>query len=76
MPTPGAALELVSRTGDVINLATTMIVGRQPSPVDSYPGATLRSLDDQTVSKSHAIFGCDDDGPWVIDLHSLNGVVI
>ncbi len=76
MQVPGAAFDIVSRTGDVINLATTVIVGRQPSPVDNHQGATLRSIDDQTVSKSHAIFGCDGDGPWVIDLHSLNGVGI
>lgn len=74
--TPDLGLVSVNQPSDDLDLADDVIVGRAPAPAESHPHARLHSVQDRTVSKSHALFGRDDDGVWVIDLHSRNGVVI
>ena len=53
-----------------------LLVGRNPAPFDAYPGAELLAVDDstQSVSKTHAAFEVDEQGLWVHDLNSTNGV--
>lgn len=55
---------------------TVLLVGRNPAPFDAYPGAELLPVDDstQSVSKTHAAFEVDEQGLWVHDLNSTNGV--
>lgn len=62
--------------GRALDLAVPVVIGRDPADHDELPGARLVSVSDRTVSKTHAAIGIDADGPWVMDLHSKNGVAI
>lgn len=67
---------LVPPTGDAIAIsAETVILGRKPSPDPEYPGAQLISIQDGTVSKTHARLQLRDDRWYVTDLDSTNGVL-
>ena len=66
VPPAGAAIPL---TADVV------LVGRKPSPDRQFPGAQLVSIDDGTVSKTHARLALRDDHWYVTDLGSTNGVL-
>ncbi|MEJ1229650.1 MAG: FHA domain-containing protein [Galbitalea sp.] len=61
-----------------IEVATALLVGRDPAANATWPAAVLLAVDDDThsVSKTHAVFEVDADGLWVTDLDSTNGVVI
>lgn len=61
--------------GDTV-VRTVLLVGRNPAPFDAYPGAEMLAVTDttQSVSKTHAAFEVDEQGLWVHDLNSTNGV--
>ena len=65
-PRPGAAIPL---TADVV------LLGRKPAPDRAYPDAQLVSIDDGTVSKTHARLALREDHWYVTDLGSTNGVL-
>ena len=52
-----------------------MLLGRKPAPDRAYPEAQLVSIDDGTVSKTHARLALRDDHWYVTDLGSTNGVL-
>lgn len=66
VPPAGAAIPL---TADVV------LVGRRPSADREFPGAQLVSIDDGTVSKTHARLSLRGDHWYVTDLGSTNGVL-
>lgn len=55
-----------------------VLVGRNPSSSARWPNAQLLSVDDPTksVSKTHALIEATQDGLWITDLASTNGVVV
>lgn len=66
---------LVPPTGDPVPLsAETVILGRRPAADPAHPGAQLISIQDGTVSKTHARLQLRDDRWYVTDLDSTNGV--
>ncbi|WP_168200444.1 FHA domain-containing protein [Protaetiibacter larvae] len=67
---------LVLPDGAEAIVRTVALIGRNPAPSDAYPGAELIAVDDTThsVSKTHAVFEVDEQGLWVHDLNSTNGV--
>ncbi len=74
-PAPASWRLLLPEGGEAV-VASTLLVGRNPAPFDAYPGAALHAVDDstQSVSKTHAAFEVDEQGLWVHDLNSTNGV--
>jgi hypothetical protein len=67
---------LIPPTGSPIEIGSeTVILGRKPSPDPAYPGAQLISIQDGTVSKTHARLQLRDDRWYVTDLDSTNGVL-
>jgi hypothetical protein len=66
IPPAGAAIPL---TADVV------LLGRKPAPDRAYPEAQLVSIDDGTVSKTHARLALREDHWYVTDLGSTNGVL-
>jgi hypothetical protein len=74
----GAHWRLVLPDARQVEVAKALIVGRDPSANQKWPGATLLTIDDDahSVSKTHAVFEVDGEGLWVTDLDSTNGVVI
>ena len=70
------AWSLVPPAGAPIPLtAEIVLIGRKPAPDRAYPGAQLVSIDDGTVSKTHARLALRDDHWYVTDLGSTNGVL-
>jgi len=70
------AWSLVPPTGAAIPLtAEIVLLGRKPAPDRAYPEAQLVSIDDGTVSKTHARLALRDDHWYVTDLGSTNGVL-
>lgn len=67
---------VADRSGNALDLSRAIVIGRDPAPHDALPGAQLLTVGDRTVSKTHAAFGTDGQGVWVMDLHSKNGVTI
>jgi FHA domain len=61
-----------------VQVSGALLVGRDPAANSRYPGATFLTIDDDghSISKTHAVFEVDDQGLWVTDLDSTNGVVI
>lgn len=66
---PGAWLD-----GIRLGLTPAIVLGRAPQPPGSHPDAVPHAVDDQQVSKTHLLLGEDEQGVYVIDLHSTNGV--
>jgi hypothetical protein len=66
VPPAGAPVPI---TGDVV------LLGRKPTPDRAYPDAQLISIDDGTVSKTHARLALREDRWYVTDLGSTNGVL-
>lgn len=67
---------LIPPTGNPVDIgAETVILGRKPSPDPQFPGAQLISIQDGTVSKTHARLQLRDDRWYVTDLDSTNGVL-
>lgn len=56
-------------------LTAMVLVGRDPDP-ELVEGAGVWAVDDPalSVSKTHALLGCDGGSCWVEDWHSTNGV--
>ena len=69
--------QLVGSDGAVIEIDGTIVIGRDPSS-ELIAGATVVSIADKghSMSKSHAALSATDDGLFVEDLHSTNGVRI
>jgi pSer/pThr/pTyr-binding forkhead associated (FHA) protein len=69
---------LVTPAGAREPISGTVVVGRQPAKT-AFKGSD-RSLilkdPEGQVSKSHAVFQVDEEGLWVRDLGSTNGVVV
>ena len=53
-----------------------VLLGRRPKLESAHPGAQLISIDDGTVSKTHARLELRGDTWWVTDLNSTNGTVV
>lgn len=63
--------------GEVIEIDGTIVVGRDPSSGLVANSTAVRIADDgRSMSKSHAALSATDDGLFVEDLHSTNGVRI
>lgn len=60
--------------GRRIDLAAPAALGRNPAAPGSHPDAVPYLVNDPLTSKTHVLFGADQTGAWVIDLHSTNGV--
>jgi len=75
-PASVVAWRIVLPEGREAIVDTVVLVGRNPAPFDAYPGAELLTVADstQSVSKTHAAFEVDEQGLWVHDLNSTNGV--
>ena len=70
------AWSLVPPAGAAIPLsADIVLLGRKPAPDRAYPDAQLVSIDDGTVSKTHARLALREDHWYVTDLGSTNGVL-
>ena len=69
--------QLVGSDGAVIEIDGTILIGRDPSS-ELIADATVVSIADngRSMSKSHAALTATDDGLFVEDLHSTNGVRI
>ena len=67
---------LVPPVGEPVALSSeVVIVGRRPAGDPDFPGAQLVSIQDGTVSKTHARLELRDDRWYVTDLDSTNGVL-
>lgn len=67
---------LVPPTGAPVALsAEVVILGRRPAGDPTFPGAQLVSIQDGTVSKTHARLRLRGDRWYVTDLDSTNGVL-
>ncbi|MEV8267999.1 DUF5684 domain-containing protein [Microbacterium sp. NPDC076911] len=67
---------IVLPTGEPVALgSTTVLLGRRPAADPQYPTAQLVSIDDGTVSKTHARLELKNDRWFITDLASTNGVV-
>jgi len=75
---PPPAWGLVLPTGQSVQIATVLIIGRDPIALDAWPGATLLPVLDsaKSLSKTHALFEIDEGVLWVHDLASTNGVFV
>ena len=70
------AWSLVPPAGSAVPIgAEIVIVGRKPAADAAFPGAQLVSVDDGTVSKTHARLELRDDRWYITDLGSTNGVL-
>lgn len=59
-----------------LRLDPPTVIGRNPQAPGSHPDAVPHPVTDPRASKTHLLVGRDDKGPWVIDLHSTNGVAL
>jgi hypothetical protein len=67
---------LVPPTGEPVALsAEVVILGRRPAGDPAFPGAQLVSIQDGTVSKTHARLELREERWYVTDLDSTNGVL-
>jgi pSer/pThr/pTyr-binding forkhead associated (FHA) protein len=62
--------------GSEIELIGPVVIGRDPSAVAEHPSASMHSVSDPTVSKTHVVVGRTGDDVWVLDHHSSNGVFV
>jgi Uncharacterized conserved protein, contains FHA domain len=64
--------------GSVIHISGTLLLGRDPSRVESWQSASLLRINDpeKSVSKTHAAIDGSGEEFWVTDLHSTNGVAV
>lgn len=61
---------------DIDLRSQVVLIGRRPAPDPAHPGAQLISVEDATVSKSHARLELRGEDWYVTDLGSTNGVVV
>ncbi|WP_363429821.1 DUF5684 domain-containing protein [Microbacterium sp. LWH3-1.2] len=67
---------LVPPTGEPVALSSEVVIlGRRPAADPEHPSAQLVSIQDGTVSKTHARLQLRDDKWYVTDLDSTNGVL-
>lgn len=61
-----------------LDLATPVVVGRNPVPPGNAAEAIRFPLEDpaRSVSKTHALVEIRDGMPWITDLHSTNGTTV
>ncbi len=73
-----APWRLLLPNGSTVSVSSPVLIGRNPVPHDSWPNAQLLLVVDKTksVSKTHVAVETDDEGLWVTDLKSTNGVVV
>lgn len=62
--------------GRHVEISGFALIGRNPSPAESDPKASLVVVEHATVSKTHLAVGVSDDGAWVADRHSTNGSAV
>lgn len=62
--------------GSRLDLSRPIVFGRDPVALAGFGDAVLLTVDDPTVSKTHAIIGCDGDEVWAVDLQSRNGIAL
>ncbi|MCU1423417.1 MAG: hypothetical protein JWN36_3068 [Microbacteriaceae bacterium] len=69
---------LTLHDGSIVQLAGTMLLGRDPARLPGWESAALVKLNDpdKTVSKTHAAVDTRDGGLTVVDLESTNGVAV
>jgi pSer/pThr/pTyr-binding forkhead associated (FHA) protein len=74
----GAHWRLVLSDGRHIEVASSLLVGRDPASNAKWPSAALLAIDDDahSVSKTHAAFEVNGGDLWVTDLDSTNGIII
>jgi hypothetical protein len=74
----GAHWRLVLPDGRHVEVATAILLGRDPSANVKWPGAAKLPVDDEThsISKTHAVIELDGGDLWITDLDSTNGVLI
>lgn len=75
-PASDASPQAVLGESTVLDLATDVVLGRNPSAPGSAPQARVVPVADPLASKTHLMLGRDDRGIWVLDLHSTNGVFV
>jgi pSer/pThr/pTyr-binding forkhead associated (FHA) protein len=78
-PGPGVApVVLHVDSGDVVAVAATLVIGRNPDAGRGGPDARAVRIPDDTrsLSKTHATVRPAGDGIEVVDLHSTNGTVL
>ncbi|MFB7894104.1 DUF5684 domain-containing protein [Microbacterium sp. NPDC056044] len=67
---------IVPPSGEPVALSSEIVIlGRRPAADPAHPGAQLVSIQDGTVSKTHARLRLRDDKWYVTDLGSTNGVL-
>jgi hypothetical protein len=64
---------IVVSDGRRVSLETAIVIGRNPDATRGGGGATSLSINDRSISKTHAVIGLDGDELVVTDLHSSNG---
>lgn len=62
--------------GRIFEVGPLLLIGRSPAATAQEHGATLISLGDDGVSKTHVAVGRRGDDIWVEDRHSMNGTVL
>lgn len=64
--------------GTALSLTPPTVLGRNPQAPATHPMASALSVSDPSMetSKTHLIVGEENSRPWVIDLHSANGVYV
>ncbi|WP_022893904.1 RDD family protein [Agromyces subbeticus] len=74
----GGAFVLIFDDGTRLPASAFGLFGRAPVPAAGEPADQLIPLDDPTmrISKTHAAFGADAAGFWVIDRDSRNGTAV
>lgn len=75
---PPAVCTLVLDSGQRVLVDTVVVVGRNPVPPPTDPGARLHPVSDDTrsISKTHAVLRPLGDGIEVIDQGSTNGTTV
>jgi hypothetical protein len=74
----GVHWRLVLPDGRHVEVASAVMLGRDPAANAKWPGAAKLPIDDDThsTSKTHAVIEVDGGELWITDLNSTNGVVI
>lgn len=64
--------------GTPLSLTPPTVLGRNPVAPVTHPSAHVISVNDPSMetSKTHLMVGEDNSLPWVVDLHSANGVYV
>lgn len=74
-PDPGAPVEVVLPDGRALPQGTTLL-GRRPQPRPEDVVDEIRTLTDQTVTKTHAAITVDGADVRVVDRASTNGTIL